>query len=248
MIINRRRRFLSLTPDRDVTTLFNAMTTPPSDARKALYSALITSLKDTGVWQRLDVLYLFAAADAQAALINIKAPGFFDATAVNSPTFTADRGFAGDGATSYISTGVFTPRRFTRDSNHFATWIRTINSEAGVDVGLIGGAARTRIIINNTASDLFRNNAAAGQVGAFTDTVPAHAISNRTGGSVDLGYINGVLVSTGANASNGDSAAFQICHSTTRQQAAFHAGESLTPAEALASYNALQTYMTGVGA
>src|SRR5690606_35810663 len=80
------------------------MTTPPTRARQLLINTTITNLIAAGLWPKLDVLYLLAAADEQAARLNWKNPGTFTCTAVNSPTFTADRGFAGDGSTSYLDT------------------------------------------------------------------------------------------------------------------------------------------------
>ena len=68
-----------------------AFTTPPTTARKDLIDAAVVALKAAGVWAKLDALYAFAAADSQAAMINWKHPGTYNATEVNAPTFTADQ-------------------------------------------------------------------------------------------------------------------------------------------------------------
>lgn len=53
-----------------------------------------------------DLLYVFATnGDRDFAKINWKSPGNFTLTEVNTPTFTPDVGFSGDGSTSYLNTG-----------------------------------------------------------------------------------------------------------------------------------------------
>lgn len=46
--------------DADVAAYFAAMTSTPSDPRKALLSTLITGLKSDGVWAKLDALYILS--------------------------------------------------------------------------------------------------------------------------------------------------------------------------------------------
>jgi len=87
----------------EATALFARMTTPPTETRKGQINTLITSLKTAGVWTKLDVFYVFAAADQQAALLNWKGDTN-NATAVNSPSFVADSGFKSDGSTSWVNT------------------------------------------------------------------------------------------------------------------------------------------------
>lgn len=89
--------------DADAQAIFGAFTTPPDDTRKGLINAYVLALKAGGVWNSLDGLYVFAAADSQAALINWRNPGTHDATLVNAPTFTQDRGFTGNGTNSYVN-------------------------------------------------------------------------------------------------------------------------------------------------
>src|SRR5215475_1833641 len=56
---------------------------------------LIGALNAGGILPKLDHLWLFAAESATAALVDVI--GGAVATAINSPAFTANRGFAGDG-------------------------------------------------------------------------------------------------------------------------------------------------------
>lgn len=84
--------------------VFAAMTSPPTAGRKRLIDRTIRRLKAAGLWSQIDCMYVMAAADSQAALVDWMKPSR-TATPVNSPTFTADRGYAGDAATSYLTSG-----------------------------------------------------------------------------------------------------------------------------------------------
>ena len=126
--------------DAAATALFARFTTPPTSARKAVINTLIVALKDAGVWSKLDALYLFAAADSQAARQNW-VQDLYNATAVSSPTFTADRGYNGDGSASYVDSG-FNPTtavtpKFVQNSAYFGLWSRTTTTFAGSSAGYI---------------------------------------------------------------------------------------------------------------
>lgn len=87
----------------EAVSLFARMTTPPSVARKQAINECIKSLKTAGVWSKLEVLHVYAAADSQAALLNWCSTSY-NATLVNAPTFTADYGYATNGTSNYINT------------------------------------------------------------------------------------------------------------------------------------------------
>lgn len=74
--------------------------TLPSASQKALQNQLVVDLKDAGVWSKLDTFAVFATdGDSDFALIDwIRLSQY---TAVNSPTFTTNEGYKGDG-TNYI--------------------------------------------------------------------------------------------------------------------------------------------------
>jgi hypothetical protein len=69
-----------------------------SNSELRLVSNLIRGLKTDGVWSSLDRLWLFAAENSTQALTDLVARS--SATATNSPTFTANQGFAGNGTPS----------------------------------------------------------------------------------------------------------------------------------------------------
>jgi hypothetical protein len=79
--------------------------TAPSAAQQTLQNTLVTDLKTAGVWDKLDLFYVFATdGDSDYATLNWKAPSSFQLTKTNSPTFTTNEGFAQSG-TAYLDTG-----------------------------------------------------------------------------------------------------------------------------------------------
>jgi hypothetical protein len=89
----------------EAATLFAAMSVQPEPARKAVINAYIVQLKACGAWAEFDLFYGLAAHDAQAAQLNWKNPGTNTLSPQSTPTFTVDRGYQGDGSTSYLTAG-----------------------------------------------------------------------------------------------------------------------------------------------
>jgi hypothetical protein len=77
--------------------------TLPSAGQQALQNQLVVDLKAAGVWSKLDTFAVFATdGNSNFALIDWKR--LIQYTAVNSPTFTTNQGFNGNGSSSYINT------------------------------------------------------------------------------------------------------------------------------------------------
>jgi hypothetical protein len=232
-----------------------AFTTPPTTARKNLIDAAVVALKSAGVWAKLDALYAFAAADSQAALINWKAPGTFNGTNVNACVFTADQGFAG-GSTKSIGTG-FNPTtapspKLVQDSGTLFGWSYSNPSSAGSI--LSNGAGSTGLIIAPrygggtryvAVNDVWTLPAAPSDATGLTAT-------SRTSSSLRTVYLNAVSAETTAVASNAIiNAALMFLQGAgnyfTEICCGGGFGSGLTGTEHTALYNALRTYMTGVG-
>lgn len=79
--------------------------TLPSAGQQALQNQLVVDLKDAGIWSKLDLLYVFATdGDRDFAAINWKNPNNHEIIEVNSPTFTTNKGFSGNGSSAYLNT------------------------------------------------------------------------------------------------------------------------------------------------
>ena len=244
----------------EAQAIIAAMTTPPSFPRAVRINQLVSSLKSGGVWSKFDILYIFAAADEQAARINWKNPGTFDATAVNSPTFTVDEGFNGNGTTSEIDSG-FNPSTagggFTQNSAHIGIWSLTdLAASSHPDMGTDNASAN--IYINSRApanQAAFLVNTATNLLIPSTNSA-AHFVGSRTGATTVAGYINGSVVTP----DSGGTAASSALQSNTvrfarwrtnwgeRTLAIGHAGPGLSAAEVAAMNSPFLVYLQAIGA
>jgi hypothetical protein len=127
------------------------MTTPPTDARKTVINNFITGAKTAGIWSKMDAVYVLAAADQQAALLNWIADTN-NATAENSPSFVADSGFKSNGTSSWVNSH-FNPYQdsvnFSRVSATVAVYcVTSVAAGSSVDVsGIDLGAEYADIYI-----------------------------------------------------------------------------------------------------
>ncbi len=247
----------------EAVALFARFTTPPDTARKGLINDAIKSLKTAGVWAKLDALYLFAAADNQAARRNWIADQY-NVTAVASPVFTADRGYQGDGAASYLRTGfnasTAVSPKFVQNSAAYAVWLRS--SATGI-ARIAMGANTTIYTLLEFASNNTLFTSVNGANGATVNLAAAAGLAglwaaNRSGANALKVLRNGVQQATDTDASSGvaNTEFFILARSSNGTAAGFSADQvsasfiasSLSDAEHLAIYNALNTYLQAVGA
>lgn len=247
--------------DQATITLLAAMEAagaPASGERAVLIDQTIRALKGDGAWDRLDGFYMPAAHAAAAARINWKAPGTFNLTAVNSPTFTVDQGYAGDGVSAYLETG-FNPAtasgNFTQDSSH-----------AGIVIQDAQGAASDAVFGNedNIISPwrtgpamLIRSSSTSNNSVTISGAQGVHKGFSRTGAAGHTPYEDGVALSAVTQASAAlasrnfmllaRNSATGAQTPTARRLFAAHFGGGLTAAQMLSIRNAIATYRTALG-
>lgn len=238
------------------------MDVQPDDARKALIDTLFSNLKSGGVLTKLDALWLMAAHTSQAARLNLRSASY-DLSAISSPPFIVDRGYAGDGSASYLKTGLVlsTATNFAQNSAAFGFWSLT---DAQGDSFVMGA---------RVSSSLQQNVIAPRRAGSKADarvnvgpSPPAVASANslglfsgsRTGSTTTTMFKNGASIGSYA-ASSVEPPALEMyllgCNTngelslpSNRRGAAAFVGAGLTNGEMLALYNALNTYLTALGA
>lgn len=239
----------------ETTGLFARMTTQPSDTRKALINNLIAALISAGVWPKLDAFYVTAAHASQAALLNWKSTSY-NLTATNSPTFATDRGYTGDGATSFLDTAAVRNAlaNYAQNSASIGAWVR--NNVASSTARSIGASTANlaRILPRSAggAAIVYANDTAALTIAGIT-TSAGLTVANRSGASARQVYKNGASIGsdTQASASLGAETLYLLRDGTnysTHQIASAFIGASLTAGEHLALYNALNTYLVAIGA
>jgi hypothetical protein len=232
--------------DASVAAIFRAFTTPPDALHRAAITTFVRALKAGGVWTLLDVLQVYAAADAQAATINWKQPGTSNAVFVNSPTFVADRYVASDGAASYVDLNVNPSTaggNYAQNLAHAGGW--KIDAAPGSLLGNITGT--NRVVVSTNA---YRINASANA--ASPTGTNGFLLANRNGASASQLYNGAAQLTSAADASIGMPSSvtvgqFNATFFVTRAAMA-SIGGSLTAGQEAAFYAAAQNYMTAVGA
>jgi hypothetical protein len=107
--ISDKIKLESYAPDPSYSALLSYATTQgyslPNEQQQVNQDILLKSLKIAGVWDKLDLFYVFATdGDSDYATLNYKSPSDFQLLKVNSPTFTTNQGFKGDASTAKLTT------------------------------------------------------------------------------------------------------------------------------------------------
>ena len=240
-------------------TLFNAMTIAPNTSEKRIINKLILNLKVSGDWDKIDVLWICAAFNQQAARLNWKNPITFTLTEVNSPKWTVLQGYTGNGTTDYINTNF---NLATNGVNYILnsgsggyygrlSFEAADTTEFGVKTGLDGIA-----IVARYTADTFigRVNSGTNNSGANTSTQGLFSVV-RTASNNQETYRNAVLLVKTATLStlvvsqplyfigfnnNG------VTLFSNKQISMVYVGSGSI--NQLSLYNTIQAYMTAVGA
>lgn len=230
-----------------------------STPRGQLVDNLISSLKTNSIFTKLDRLWLFAAENSQSALRDLVGANL--ASVVSSPTFTTDRGFTGNGSTSYVNSA-FTPStngvQFTLNSASAFARNLTAGAASSAD-RLIGHAVSPTgsnrvLLLPRGAGDLVTQilNSSSSATYANTNKDGFFHI-NRSASNAVQAYRNATSLGTNTTASGSLSdTACAFLRDTTNfaaiQVASGGFGASLSSTDATNLYNAELTYMQAVGA
>lgn len=242
----------------DADRLLSYMTTRPNSTRAGHIATLINTLKSSGVWSKLAVLYLLAAHDAQAATLNWTNPARNQLTLINSPVITTDRGLQSDGATSYaqvtnlnVANGV--NAKLTLNDMAMGAWI------TAAATGNSGEMAATNSAVFSRTSAGAGNIQTRANDGTSTTTSGLGTVTrlvswSRLSSTAYKAFYRGAVVASPSVASTAFTSQPSFIgrvsgsnYSTAQIGAAFMSA-GLTDAEMLALSNALDTYMTAIGA
>jgi hypothetical protein len=146
-----------------------------SAGRRTIINSLFDSLDGSSLAPAR--LWLHAAENSQSALIDLFA--LASATAVNSPTFTANQGYQGNGTSSYLNLG--SSNAGTQNSSAFGVYLRT--NKAGRDEVDISASSGSVSHTSNLVSEWSDGNL----YGAVND-------NNGDGGRTAPVAMNGIYV------------------------------------------------------
>ncbi len=233
-----------------------------TSAYRAIVETFVTAEKVSGAWVLTDDYLALWAPSSIAALTSLKQRRL--ATAVGSPTFTANCEYTFNGTTQYINTG-FIPSTHgincTGTNQRIGVYERTNVSSSGVSAGVVDVATRALTLNNRNATVA---TARANTVGVnFTLTVAdsrgLKAASRASGGLTVKMFDRGVKLTDGTSAIGAAAPTRSIyigALNNAGTAASFRAastgfvvvGGPLSDAQELAHYDAVQAFATAVGA
>lgn len=250
----------------EAAALFSAMTVKPDDTRKGLIDDAITAIKaESGLWDDIAQIWFPAAHDAQAGLIGWRYPGQFNLVPVQladaDPTFTVDRGYVGRLNTQFIPNN---SAIYAQDSAMFGVYVNATSVDALstslANGGATGGGGATRLHVWNSSDGIGRqiNDSTAGSFGNGIATRLGMTCMDRATAvrrAVRNGVVSGVT-STQASVSRTINPIYVGCLNAngtlgsdiTDRHACIVLSRSLSDAKHLALYNAINTYLTAIGA
>lgn len=242
--------------DPGANALFARMSSQPNSARKKLISDTIVALQAASIWSKFDVLYLFAAHDSQAALLNWKSSSY-NATLVSTPTFTIDRGFTCPSSTKVSGPNPTTVAgQYTINSAHFSSWSRTNRQSNSANFGGDPSTPYYVAIIRDTNNRIqsYINGVQLFSVSGSVTNSTGLFVVNKSAANDQQAYRNGTSITSNSTNSGGlpnSAIGWGGAFGTTGdggEYAMGSMGASLSAGEQVDFYNAIQAYMTAVGA
>lgn len=234
----------------ETQALIEAMTTVPKRSRTFLIDDAVTALKEGGIWSKLDVLYVLAAHDSQAARVNWVGPGNFTLVEHDTLVFAANVGYTG--SAGYLSSGFIPATHATKATVSSAcggVWTGTINAGAVSDF-CSTDTSRFNIRLR-TGTDIVQvNGSQTFGAGAVSES-SGHLAANISGSDFTY-YLNGAVGGTATSAplalATGELALFSIGNNnfSGRQVKLAYFGSALTSGEAAAAHSIFNTYFTGL--
>lgn len=145
-----------------------------------------------------DRLYIHGLTNNIAARTSFVKPAAAIITAVNTPTFTASQGYAGNGTTSYLNSN-YNPNvdgtNFTLNNASFGIYSRTNSNITAVDIGLYNTTMATQIRLREIGFTYSLLNDLTGAATSLSDSLSLFACTRN--GSTQKIYKRGVEIATG---------------------------------------------------
>jgi hypothetical protein len=230
--------------------------TLPSSGQQILQNQLVVDLKNGGIWNKLDTFGVWATdGDSDFALIDwIR---LSDYTAINSPTFTTNVGFQGDGTSSYIDSNynaVTSGVNYVTNNFSFGWYMNTIDTSlTSVESAFASQLLSSINWVRYTNKRFYYGASAASQ--AYSGlTIASNQMVSANASLTNLTlFANGSLTDTLAVAdpkipSSTNFLAFRLIYASGFSDSVLgmvYAGGNLE-AEASDFYNAWNTYRTSI--
>lgn len=217
---------------------------------------LLNTLKASTVWSKLTGFYVFAQPTAAAAVQNLKSPGTLDLVATNSPTFSTNVGFSGDGVSAHLLGPAFSSITGYTTNSHSAG-VFSLNTQKTSSIGIM--ATDTSSQAFGMASADTSRQALTRSASTTSDALPAansgicHVGYSRSAAGSYAQYTDRMKsLSSTSSVSVPSAAKLTLLRAATtytlNQVGAAWIGAAITDAEYAALDSALETYLRRVGA
>lgn len=197
-------------PDDDATVFINRFAVEPDLDRKIAITNLFTALKDAGIYQKLDSLYVVKyAQDVQSALLDWKRPTKF-ATLMDTATIDLDNGFDLPNTGNPFVKSDYTPSidavHYTSNSAGVGIYISVLGETGdwlfGSQDSNYNQTGTTAKLTNSGGNFSFNNVYINGYIGVYTSSTLSSIDgvgifqSNRYAGDSSEMFFNGVSIGT----------------------------------------------------
>ena len=245
--------------DTDADAYITGYTPSATTTFKDALNAMVVDLKAQGFWAKLDGLIVPAdtGTGTQRNVRNLSK----SVAIYNSPTFTAYRGYQGDGVSAYIGIGeawAAVGNQFSRNSATMGVWcnLATGSTTAAYHLGDAGGTTkRIQAGTSTTAGSSRLNGTASNTHSGEGASRAGHRTITRLSSSDQRFYFNGANEvarsdATSAAPSTTDEGFFLRNSSTygPDRVALVYWGSGLTATEVTAIHTILNTFLTAIGA
>lgn len=184
--------------------------TLPSAAQQVKQNSFVEALKAAGIWDLLDILYVFATdGDQNYSFINWKSPSSYLITKSGTVNFTANQGNISNGTNGYLNTN-WVPSsngvNLTLNSTHAAAYVYNHVSENKYDLGtapsFVNSTPQIYLRVDDSFSNTFYavNQNANATVVNGGNSVGFYMAQRKDSSNVYL-FKNGSQVDTDADAS-----------------------------------------------
>ena len=224
--------------------------TLPSTNQRFKQNKLLVDLKRVGVWEKLDSFAMFATdGSSNFALIDWKRLTTY--TAVNSPTFTTNSGFLGNGTSSYIDTNfnISTGTNYKLNDASRNYWIDDSGSGSGGALDGIDASAYNNTSFFNATQRI--NSVLSSGIALAANVYGWHGIYRSTSTDISFSTTSGGYVSTTQTSqtlinTNQLIMRFQTTYGGRRIFKFYSLGANLTSSGDNLYYNAINTYLTSL--
>ena len=251
--------------DADASAYFARMATDPGATRKGLINQLFLDLKAASVYSKADAITLLASHEASTGLLNLVSTSYPLST-VNGPTFTVDRGYQGDGSSSYLTVSGY--NQSVAAGKQYATLSASVFVYVNASTAPTTANANDLVIGTSAADEgpRFAPFSAAGTTlgrlnGSGTNVTAATGVSTRLGiggmsrtssGSMDF-YRSTTAVTVASTSTGNTGTTVRLLNQSGSvfspdRVGAFWIGGGLSTTEAAAVITALTNYLTAIGA